>query len=162
MLIVGSRHEAIGPWDWVLIPRFYHFSLKFVFDRLSVPFVILSYVLSGTIGAFATKYMHRERGYNRFFVLYAVFLLGMVLTYVAAPVVAIIVPGVWRWAGVGAWALMALSFQPMLRLYRRSPAWGLALPVIGAFYTLFTVQSAIDVWRGRGGAWKGRAQALAG
>ena len=57
---------------------------------------------------------------------------------------------------------MALSFQPMLRFYRRSPLWGLALPLIGALYTVFTVQSAIDVWRGRGGVWKGRAQALAG
>ena len=44
------------------IPHHYHFSVKFVFDRLSVPFAILSFVLSGTIGAFASKYMHRERG----------------------------------------------------------------------------------------------------
>ena len=56
---------------------------------------------------------------------------------------------------------MALSFQPMLRFYRLSPLWGLALPLIGALYTAFTLQSAIDVWRGRGGMWKGRAQALA-
>ena len=42
-----------------------------------------------------------------------------------------------------------------------SPAWGLALPLIGAAYLLFTFQSAIDVWRGRGGMWKGRAQAMA-
>jgi hypothetical protein len=34
--------------------------------------------------------------------------------------------------------------------------------VIGALYTIFTLQSALDVWRGRGGMWKGRAQALAG
>jgi hypothetical protein len=29
-------------------------------------------------------------------------------------------------------------------------------------YTLFTVQSALEVWRGRGGMWKGRSQAMAG
>ena len=57
---------------------------------------------------------------------------------------------------------MAISFQPMLRLYRRSPLWGPALPIIGALYSLFTVRSALDVWRGKGGMWKGRAQALAG
>jgi hypothetical protein len=56
---------------------------------------------------------------------------------------------------------MALSFQPMLRFYRRSALWGLALPAIGALYAAFTLQSAIDVWRGRGGMWKGRSQALA-
>ena len=32
-------------------PHLYHFSIKFVFDRLSVPFAILSFVLSGTIAA---------------------------------------------------------------------------------------------------------------
>ena len=56
---------------------------------------------------------------------------------------------------------MAISFQPMLRLYRLSPLWGLALPVIGLLYTVFTLQSAVQVWRGRGGMWKGRAQAEA-
>jgi hypothetical protein len=50
----------------------------------------------------------------------------------------------------------------MLRFYRRSPLWGLALPAIGAVYAFFTVQSAIEFWRGRGGLWKGRVQAMAG
>ena len=68
MLSLGTRHVPIYLGSWVEIPR-YHFSVKFVFDRLSVPFVILSFVLCGTIGAFANKYMHRERGFNRFFVL---------------------------------------------------------------------------------------------
>jgi hypothetical protein len=57
---------------------------------------------------------------------------------------------------------MAAAFQPMLRFYRRSPLWGFALPLIAAFYAAFTLQSAIQVWRGRGGMWKGRSQALAG
>jgi hypothetical protein len=34
--------------------------------------------------------------------------------------------------------------------------------VIGALYTRFTIQSAVQVWRGEGGMWKGRAQAMAG
>jgi hypothetical protein len=58
--------------------------------------------------------------------------------------------------------VMALTFQPMLRFYRQSPLWGLALPAIGAAYAFFTVQSAVDFWRGRGGLWKGRVQAMAG
>src|SRR5262245_27960423 len=58
MLVLGTRHVAIELGDWVNIPHHFHFSVKFVFDRLSVPFAILSFVLSGTIGAFATKYMH--------------------------------------------------------------------------------------------------------
>ena len=33
---------------------------------------------------------------------------------------------------------------------------------IGAAYAGFTLQSALDFWRGRGGLWKGRVQAMAG
>ena len=87
--------------------------------------------------------------------------LGMTLTYLAPAALALSLHG---WAGlIGAatWLLMAISFQPMLRLYRLSPLWGLALPLIGLLYTLFTLQSAVQVWRGRGGMWKGRAQAEA-
>src|SRR5262245_31176555 len=54
---------------WVTLPHF-HFSLKFVFDRLSVPMCILTFVLCGTIGAFANKYLHREQGFARFFMQY--------------------------------------------------------------------------------------------
>ena len=35
------------------------------------------------------------------------------------------------------------------------------LPMIGFVYALFTLDSAIQHWRGRGGMWKGRAQAKA-
>ena len=58
--------------------------------------------------------------------------------------------------------MMALAFQPTLRFYRRSPLWGLALPAIAAFYAGCTFASALAHWRGRGGMWKGRAQAAAG
>ena len=66
--------------------------------------------------------------------------------------------GAMGWAAA-AWLAMAVSFQPMLRFYRRSPLWGVWLPAIGALYTGFTLWSAIESWRGRGGQWKGRAQA---
>src|SRR4051794_30447714 len=60
MLVTGTRHVVVGFGDWVHFggseaSRF-HFSVKFVFDRLSVPFAALSLVLCGTIGAFADRY----------------------------------------------------------------------------------------------------------
>ena len=85
---------------------------------------------------------------------------GMAIVYLAAPVLSLAANGPGRWMGVAAWSAMAIAFQPMLRLYRRNPLWGLALPAIGALYTLFTLQSAIETWRGKGGMWKGRAQAI--
>jgi squalene synthase HpnC len=87
---------------------------------------------------------------------------GMVLTYLAPPLLALFSTGLPQGAGLAAWLLMAIAFQPMLRFYRVSPLWGLALPAIAAAYMLFTVQSAFAVWRGRGGQWKGRMQAMAG
>lgn len=85
---------------------------------------------------------------------------GMIVTYMVPVLLALFGSGFAQAAGLGAWLLMAVAFQPMLRFYRLSPLWGLALPATAATYTLFTVQSAMAVWRGRGGMWKGRAQAM--
>lgn len=86
-------------------------------------------------------------------------LLGMAFLYLSPPAAAIFGSGPVRVAGIAAWALMAISFQPILRFYRRSPLWGVALPLIAAFYTAATLVSAVRHWQGRGGMWKGRAQA---
>ena len=112
MLILGTRHVAIDVGDWVAISDTYHFSIKFVFDRLSVPFAILSFVLSGTIGAFASRYLHRERGFNRFFVLYAIFVLGMVVTSLAGTIETL-------FAG---WELVGLSSALLVAFYQERPA----------------------------------------
>lgn len=87
MLIRGIYLVPVSLGHWVDIPdQHFHFSLKFVFDRLSVPFVILTFVLCGVIGAFASRYLHRDSGYHRFFLFYALFLLGMVLSSLAGTI----------------------------------------------------------------------------
>jgi NAD(P)H-quinone oxidoreductase subunit 5 len=87
MLVLDRRHVPIELGNWVAIHQeHFHFHLKFVFDRLSVPFAILSFVLCGTVGAFARIYLHREEGYTRFFVFYAVFLLGMIVSSLAGTI----------------------------------------------------------------------------
>jgi hypothetical protein len=76
------------------------------------------------------------------------------------PVAAALFGNLWvQLLGVLCWLLIALSFVPTLRAYRRSPFWGLALPGIALLYTAFTINSAIEYYNGRGGMWKGRAQA---
>ena len=86
-------------------------------------------------------------------------LAGMGLTYLIPPLAAVFGSGAPRVIGLATWALMALSFQPTLRLYRLSPLWGIALPAIALQYMLFTLDSAYQHVRGRGGSWKGRLQA---
>ncbi|MBY0588652.1 oxidoreductase [bacterium] len=87
MLLWGTHYVAIGLGNWVVIPEeHFHFQIKLVFDRLSVPFVILSFVLCGVIAAFGSVYLHRETGYSRFFLLYTIFLLGMIVTSLAGTI----------------------------------------------------------------------------
>jgi hopene-associated glycosyltransferase HpnB len=87
---------------------------------------------------------------------------GMAVTFLAPALLALGGHGFAQAAGLVAWLLMAASFQPVLHFCRVSPFWGFALPAIAAAYTVFTVQSAVAVWRGQGGQWKGRAQARMG
>ncbi len=134
MLIMGTRHVPIELGDWVVIPGQYHFSIKFVFDRLSVPMAILSFTLSGTIGAFASRYMHRDAGYNRFFVLYTLFVLGMVTTSLAGTIETLFAG--WELVGLSS-ALLVAFFQE-----RRNPARnGLWV------WTIYRVSDAALCWR---------------
>jgi hopene-associated glycosyltransferase HpnB len=89
-------------------------------------------------------------------------LAGLAITYLAPALLALFGHGPAQVAGLAAWLLMAAAFQPVLHFYRVSPLWGLALPAIATAYAVFTMQSAIAVWRGEGGQWKGRAQARMG
>lgn len=111
MLLHGTRHESIELGHWISLPG-YHFSVKLIFDRLSVPFAILSFVLCGTIGAFASRYMHREPGYNRFFTLYAVFVMGVILTSLAGTIETL-------FAG---WELVGLSSVLLVAFFQERPS----------------------------------------
>ncbi len=82
--------------------------------------------------------------------------LGMAAIYVAPPLLVAFGHGVPLILGILTWLLMAFSFQPTLRRYRRSPFWGLALPPIGLFYLCATIASAVRHYTGKGGGWKNR------
>lgn len=85
-------------------------------------------------------------------------LAAMAVIFVAPPLLAAFSGGPARMAGLLAWAGMAVAFQPILAFYRRSPLWGIALPFIAACYGIFTLDSAVKCWSGKGGLWKGRVQ----
>jgi hopene-associated glycosyltransferase HpnB len=84
---------------------------------------------------------------------------GMALTYLAPPLVAMFGLGTARVVAGITWVLMAIAFQPTLRFYGVSPFWGFVLPLIALKYMIFTLDSAYQYMRGRGGSWKGRVQA---
>lgn len=118
---------------------------------------IRAYDDSGVIAAMISRSAYAQLGYSP--LLLAGTLIGLALVYGAPPLLALTGSGWAQIAGTAAWALIAISFQPMLRFYRRSPLWGVVLPLIAAFYAGCTLLSAWQHMRGRGGMWKGRAQA---
>lgn len=88
--------------------------------------------------------------------LLAVATIGMALTFLAPPLLAIFADGWPRNLGLVVWLAMAASFLPTLRFYRLSPLWGLALSAIALLYQSYTLDSAYRHLRRRGGEWKGR------
>lgn len=113
-----------------------------------------------SVAAMISRSAYAQLSYSP--VLLAGTLFGLGLIYLGPVLLTLFGHGYAQALGFGAWALMAIAFQPMLRFYRRSPLWGVALPAIALFYAGCTFASAWAHWRGRGGMWKGRAQAAIG
>ena len=122
MLAVDSRHVTIELGNWVAIPtQHFHFHLKFVFDRLSVPLVILTYMLCGTVAAFTSRYLHREPGFNRFYVCYSFFLLGMIISS-AAGTIEVLFLG-WELVGLSSALLVAFFHERTLPVQNGIRVW---------------------------------------
>jgi NAD(P)H-quinone oxidoreductase subunit 5 len=116
MLVTDQTLIQLQIGDWVGIEaEHFHFHVKFIFDRLSVPFVILTYVLCGTIGAFTSRYLHRDKGFNRFCVFFAVFTLGMVVSSLAGTIEVLFLG--WELVGLSS-ALLVAFFQLRLNPVR--------------------------------------------
>jgi len=100
---------------------------------------------------------YAQLGYSPWLLLFTT--AGLALTFLAPPLFAIFGHDTARLIGIITWLLMALAFFPTLQFYGLSPLWSFALPGIAAAYMLYTLDSAYQYWVGRGGTWKGRAQA---
>lgn len=88
---------------------------------------------------------------------------GLALIYLVPPVALVVglVAGNTATAVLGglAWLVMTGTYVPMLRYYRQ-PLWlAPLLPFTAFLYLLMTVDSAVQHYRGRGAAWKGRTYA---
>ena len=111
MALTGTAQHAVELGDWVITSS-YHLKFEFVLDLLSIAYVLLTLVLCATIAAFSTRYLHRERGYNRFFVLFAVFLLGMVTAALSDTVETL-------FAG---WEMVGLSSVLLIAFFQERPS----------------------------------------
>ncbi len=122
MVLTGVRSEVIHLGDWFGVEG-HHLELSLVVDRLSVPFTLLTTALSGVIGAFASRYLHRESGFNRFFMLLMLFATGMLGVVLAGSLDVL-------YAG---WELLGLSSAMLIGFFheRRNPV----LNAVRAFVT---------------------------
>lgn len=86
-------------------------------------------------------------------------LAGLIVTYLLPWVLFFAFPGE-AWLAVDTTiAMMAATFVVTVKFYGLSWPWALTLPIAALFYGYATSVSAVRYWLGRGGQWKGRAQA---
>jgi len=87
-------------------------SIDFLVDRLSLAFAALSTAIVGVVSAFSNRYLHRESGFNRYFVLLAMFVTGMLLLALAGNVGVLFV----------GWELVGLSSALLVAFFHQRPA----------------------------------------
>ncbi|HET7448894.1 MAG TPA: glycosyltransferase [Methyloceanibacter sp.] len=118
-----------------------------------------AYPRFGDIRSMVARSAYAQLRYSPFLLIATI--LAMIFAYLAPPFFAVFGNFPTNLLASAVWALMALAYLPILQFYRISPLWAVALPVIAAAYAAFTLDSAYQHRRGRGGLWKGRSQALA-
>lgn len=77
---IASVKVTLGEWFSV---SHYHFPLTLLLDRLSLPIVVVTVILAGVVGAFSVRYLHRDPGFFRFFLLLHLFTFGALLVFMA-------------------------------------------------------------------------------
>jgi len=115
-----------------------------------------SYRSFAEIGALISRTAFAQLRHS--YLLLAVTLLGLLLTYLLPAVLLFSGQALSVCMGVAALIMMDLCYLPMVRFYGLSPLWCLCLPLIALFYMGAVVHSAMLYTRGRGGTWKGRVQ----
>lgn len=159
----GRAHVTVPLGNWIELPdSHYQFTVKLLFDYLSLPFVILTFLLCGTIGAFATRYMHREPGFNRFFTLFAMFLLGMTTSALAGTIETLFTG--WELVGLSSALLVAFFHERSMPVRNGLHVWTIYRAADAAFLAAaivmhhMTGHGDFDVLLGSG-AWPGAVPA---
>jgi NADH:ubiquinone oxidoreductase subunit 5 (subunit L)/multisubunit Na+/H+ antiporter MnhA subunit len=118
---LSSVRVSLG--DWFTVAH-YGFPLSLLIDKLSLPLVGITVVLAGIVGSFSVRYLHRDPGFFRFFLLLHLFTFGALLVFTADSLDLLI--GGWELVGITSVMLIAF-FQ-----YRPDPVRN-ALRVFGTY-----------------------------
>jgi NADH-quinone oxidoreductase subunit L len=130
----GARLVSYGTWSG---SHEGGIAIEFLVDRLSLSFAALSAGIAGIVAAFSNRYLHREAGYNRYFVLFAMFVTGMLLVALAGNVEVLFIG--WEFVGLSSALLVAFFHSRsapasnalrVFSIYRISDAAMLAAAVV--------------------------------
>ena len=85
-MILSRQPRVVVPLgEWILTSDYdFHFVLQL--DALSIPFLLLATCLCGVVAAFSERYLHRDPGFHRYFLLLTLFALGDALTVLAGSI----------------------------------------------------------------------------
>ncbi len=111
MMAEGRTEIRVPLGAWFELGH-YGFHWNLILDRLSVPFAIFGAGLTGLIGAFSQRYLHRESGFARFYVLLVLFGAGVQLVVLA---------GSLDLAFFG-WELVGVSSALLIAFFHERPA----------------------------------------
>jgi NADH-quinone oxidoreductase subunit L len=103
---VGTRLLSYGAWS---SSHDGGIAMEFLVDRRSLAFAALSAAIAGIVSAFSNRYLHREPGYNRYFVLLALFVTGMLLVALAGNVAVLFIG--WEFVGLSSALLVAFFLE---------------------------------------------------
>ena len=125
---VGAGPVVIKFRDWFAVGQ-YHFPLVLMADRLSLPFLGMTVILSGLIGQFSATYLHRDHGFLRFYLLLHLFAFGSLLAFAAGSFDLLI----------GGWELVGITSVLLIAFFQQRPE-----PVENAL-RVFTIYRASDI-----------------
>lgn len=95
----GDLHSVRASFGdhWFKVAH-YEFPLTILLDRLSLPIVIVTVLLAGIVGSFSVRYLHRDPGFYRFFLLLHLFTFGALMVFMADSLDVLI--GGWEIVGI--------------------------------------------------------------
>ncbi|MCP5227667.1 proton-conducting transporter membrane subunit [Accumulibacter sp.] len=100
--------ESVRAGEWLAIDRV-PVGLSFALDAVSLPMATLVTLIGWIALRFSATYLHRERGFQRFFLGMSLFLAGMLLIVLAGNAVLAFVG--WELAGISSWLLIAYAWE---------------------------------------------------
>ena len=111
LFLANGAQAHTRVWGHWLLSGDYAASISFTADTLSLSMAGLVAVVLWLVSRFAVNYLHRERGFQRFFLVLALFNAAMQLIALAGSVMLTFIG--WELAGVSSWLLIAYNGQSL-------------------------------------------------